>query len=115
MKRATRDRIEAEVILRPANPRQDFRQPTRTESVKQFDPAERVVEKIADKLRKSGFEVVAQGSASISIAGPKALFERFFKLDSEVGSESETLDVPDEMKDQVEGIYVQSPPTYFQR
>jgi hypothetical protein len=82
--------------------------------VKQFEPPEGVVEKIADKLRKLGFKVLALGSGSISISGPKVLFERFFKLASEASPGSETLDVPDEMKDQVEGIYVQSPPTYFQ-
>jgi hypothetical protein len=113
MKKAFSDRIEAEVILRPANPGQNIRQAIRAESVKRFDPPEGTVERVAGKLRKLGFEIVAQGAGSISIAGPKVLFEGFFKLDSEAGPGSETLDVPDEMKDQVEGIYVQSPPTYY--
>src|SRR5437773_8584371 len=114
MKKAFRE-IEAEVILRPASPKQNIRQAIRAESVKQFDPPEGAVEEVVGKLRKLGFKVVAQGSGSISIAGPKELFERFFNLDSEGNTGSETLKVPDEMKDEVEGIYVQSPPTYFQR
>lgn len=114
MKKKSSHRIEAEVIVRPSDRSQNIRQPIRAASVEQFDPPKGAVETVAHKLRKLGFEVMAEGSGSISIAGPKALFERFFKLDSGASPGNAALEVPDEMKDQVEGIYVQSPPTYFQ-
>src|SRR5438034_6634436 len=106
MEGRSQDRIEAEVILRPADPAQSIQRAIRAESVRQFAPPEGAMERLTDKLGKFGFEVVAQGLGSISIAGPKALFERFFRLDAKGSSENETLDVPDEIKDEVEGIYV---------
>jgi len=108
-----KDRIEAEVILRPGDPSQTIEQPIRAASVRKLEPAEETIERVTNKLRELGFEVVAQGSGSISIAGSKALFSRHFKLDEKKNPESETLFVPEEIKDGVEGIYVQTPATYF--
>jgi len=113
MGRAIDDRIEAEVILRPSDPSKNLGQPIRAETVEQLAAPKGAMKRISDKLRKFGFAVVAEGSASISIAGPKALFEKFFKLDSDADLKTQTLDVPDDLKDEVEGIYIQDRPIYF--
>ena len=114
MKRKPGDRIEAEVVLRRSDESKSIKQPIRADSVTHFVPAKERVERIMTTLRKLGFEVVAEGVSSISIAGPKILFDRFFKSTASANFENESLDIPDSMKDEVEGIYIQDPPTYFQ-
>jgi hypothetical protein len=111
MKDRREDRLEAEVILRPAKRGESIEQTIRAQSVDRFDPPPETQEKVIGGLKNFGFEVVAQSSNSISIAGPMALFERVFRMDPG----SETLIVPREIRDQVEGVYLQRPPTYFEQ
>ena len=93
MRKTLGHRIEAEVVLKSSDAD---------------------MKKVANELGNLGFEVVAQGSRSISIAGPRALFETHFKLGEQTDPENETLKIPDEIREEVEGIYLQTPATYFQ-
>lgn len=114
MKSKAKARIEAEVILRPDNPTADSKKAVRAESVRQLEASPETVQKVIDKLQTLGFEVTAQSTTSVSIAGPSALFEKVLKanLQGDV-NQDDTLSVPQEINTHVEGIYIQRPPTYF--
>lgn len=114
MKSKAKDRIEAEVILRPANPTANIKGAVRAESVRQLEASPEAVQKVVDKLQALGFEVTAQSTTSVSIAGPSALFEKSFKAKLKGDAkQDDMLSVPQEINNHVEGIYIQRPPTYF--
>jgi hypothetical protein len=104
MKGKAKDRLEAEVLLRPAAGAQD------EEWARAAGASSEVIEKVTRKLKDLGFEVTAEGAISISVSGPKELFERLGK--GEQGSVAEGLTVPEDLSEHVEGIYIQSRPTY---
>ena len=108
MKRKAKDRVEAEVLLRPAPP-EAGEAASKAGSARRAGASQEVVEKVADRLRALGFKVTAQSGTSISISGPGELFEKVFKA----GAQAEELSVPADVNEHVEGVYVQSPPTYF--
>lgn len=109
MKDKREDRLEAEVILRPAKHLESIEQAIRAQSVDKFAPPPEAAQSVVGKLKDSGFDVIAQSANSISVAGPRALFEKVFKMEPP----RDELIVPKEIDDQVEGIYLQAPPKYF--
>lgn len=112
---AASDKISAEVVL------QDF-------SDAELDVAR---EKTLQHLVKSGFEIVAESRRSISVSCTSEQFEALFKCSvvpqqrakspatdfGPLSGASMTTDkpptVPQELKDEVESVYVQAPPTMF--
>ena len=114
MKRKVKDRVEAEVMLRPADPTADRGTPVRAETVHRFAAPAGAAASVAERLRDLGFEVTAQSPTSVSISGPKSLFEQVFKSGAAAGRQGgDALTVPEEISEHVEGVYVQAPPTYF--
>lgn len=107
------DRIEAEVLLRQPKPVAGTKTTTRAQSAGQRAPDSETVEKVANRLRALGFEVLAQSPVSVSIAGTRALFTRVLKMSDAPDEISHDLIVPGDLEDYVEGVYVQVPPTYF--
>jgi hypothetical protein len=99
--------LHAEVVLRGAV-RQSF-----SLSAEDTIPATSTDPGISlqDRLRQFGFQIVAASPTSISIAGRRELFSRIFGLEDAEGS----LPVPEEIVEQVEGIYLQPIPDYFGR
>ena len=65
---------------------------------------------LSNRLRDLGFDVLAVSPVSISIRGPAVLFQN--ALGGEAGG---SIAVPAEWRDEVEGIYVQPSPEYFDR
>jgi hypothetical protein len=109
------DYLEAEVLLRPADERAARGElAANARSVRHFEAPPQTVEAVARKLRECGFTVTATSPTSISIAGSSALFAQVFqaKLDAPSPRASE-LSVPEELQEQVQGVYLQTPPTYF--
>jgi hypothetical protein len=116
MKKKSSDVVEAEVMLRPADPTADSTQAVNAASVHRFEAKPETVEKVVKRLRDLGFKVTAQSTTSISIAGPSALFEQVFKAktgDDAADAEDDAVSVPAEIKNHVSGVYIQRPPTYF--
>jgi hypothetical protein len=108
------DRIEAEVILRPTGDRSsEPRQAPEAKSIHQFEASPEVVNDVSSRLRALGFEVTASSPLTISIAGPRKLFEKVFQAELVEGFGPTSLNVPREMDEHVEGVYVQTPPIYF--
>src|SRR5256885_14544497 len=97
-----KDRIEAEVVLRPRRP-VAAKAPVRAKSLDQFEAAPKTVEKLIRKLNELGFQVLAVSPTSISIAGTRAAFERVFKLTDGPDSSPPDLTVPRDLEDYVEG------------
>ena len=87
--------------------------------------------KVCELLCKSGINIVAQGKRSISVECATDQFEKTFKCSiversrntapvmdfGPVAGSAFTTDrppsIPDELKDVVESIYIQTPPTMF--
>jgi hypothetical protein len=98
----SKDIVHAEVILQ---------QPKAAKKSTKNQKSLEAADKVAGKLRAMGFEVSAVSPLTISISGPAKLFEQ--ELGAGEGMQSSELKVPKELAGQVEGIYVQRPPTYF--
>jgi hypothetical protein len=115
MKGEPKARIEAEVILRPADERvSKSKQSPDAKSIRQFEASPQAVNGVSSKLCDLGFDVTATSPLTISIAGPRELFERVFQAKFTDQSDSSTsLSIPEEMRNYVDGIYIQTPPTYF--
>ncbi|MBI4456854.1 MAG: hypothetical protein HY644_13285 [Acidobacteria bacterium] len=108
------DRIEAEVILRPASGGAELPPIPTAENIRQFEAAPHVVDEISAKLRAMGFVVTTVSPFTISISGPRVLFERVFRCKLTSGGEtSAPLVLPEEIAEHVEQVYIQTPPIYF--
>src|SRR4051812_46988304 len=111
MKKQPEKQIQAEVLLKA-----DGEQPQKSRGVADAgsgtdpDAAQQALNDIVSKLREWGFEVTAASPTSISIAGPRELFEQVFQ--TKLSGPSSSLNVPEELQHAIEGIYVQMPPTY---
>jgi hypothetical protein len=115
MNRASKDIVEAEVILRPATEHKSSRgSESKAKTVRQSEALPETVDYVSSKLRALGFDVLATTPLTISIAGSKELFKRVFHA-AFVGEDesSASLKTPDDLEIHVEGIYIQVPPTYF--
>jgi hypothetical protein len=104
------EQIPAEVVLRPGDnesaPSPSF---ATAENIHQFAPKPGALERTVSSLRDLGFRIVTTGPMTISIEGPRPLFDKIFHG----SSHNQALRVPDELADQVKGIYVQPPPVRF--
>ena len=113
--RASKEIVEAEVILRPATEsRYKKRSTSKVKASRQSEVLPETVDFVSRKVRALGFDVLAASPLTISIAGPKELFKHVFHTDF-VGeyASSASLEIPDDLKEYVEGIYIQVPPIYF--
>ncbi len=115
--------ISAEVILKSKTGKSMFepRVVVTSENVSDFMPDETTISKVSDILREMGFEIF-HGEHSISIQGPKTLFEKIFKIKIIIEKDkNETftiksnvpINVSSSMKNYVEKIFFPEPPEYF--
>lgn len=114
MKNDTKNQIEAEVILRAAP--SSATKSKQSHQVESIEPSEALLEEagdVSEKLLSMGFEVLAASPLTISISGPKDMFERIFQVDIAEHDEANSLNVPQDIDHDVEGIYIQVPPTYY--
>jgi subtilisin family serine protease len=97
------------------------------ENVNQYYSEAADIAAASNELRQRGFEVLEEGQVTISIAGPRQLFEEVFgarfstqrtalMVDQEVEfMTSETLlQAPDELANLIEGIAIARPPEYYE-
>jgi len=117
MKRASKNMVEAEVILRPASEHTASKgSVSKAKTIRQSEASAETVDYVSSKLRALGFDVLTATPLTISIAGSKELFKQVFHA-AFVGEDesSASLKTPDDLEEHVEGIYIQVPPTYFKR
>ncbi|MBB1287371.1 hypothetical protein HRH25_23545 [Flavisolibacter sp. BT320] len=99
--------LEAEVLLKGADYTNQLNSPNEKEHIERSHY-------IIDVLKSLNFQIIATSSYSISIRGDKDAFRKAFKMIETTKSDFENLlKVPEVLKPYVEGIYLQSPPTYF--
>lgn len=102
------------------------------ESVEEYTSTPADIATSVRELRRLGFEVTSVSTATVSIAGPKELFQSTFKVrlkkeTQEVAPgvktdyysisrrpETTVLEAPDELSETIEGVTLAIPPTYFQ-
>jgi hypothetical protein len=107
-------------------------EPVTAETVETFTSTADDVAATARELRRLGFDVTDTSEATVSISGPKELFQSVFsvrlkKETSEVlpgkkadfyavSGEPETalLEAPGELRDLIEGVALSMPPTFFE-
>lgn len=71
------------------------------------------IEKVVNFLKEANFTIVAISPNSISIEGEVSNYERVFNMITDNEAKNEPITVPEILKDSVEGIYLQNPPTLF--
>jgi hypothetical protein len=72
--------LSAQVIVRPAVPRQRGAGPPTVDNVAEFLPAPDAAQAVQRELTKAGFVVGPLIGNSFSITGPSAAVERFFRV-----------------------------------
>jgi hypothetical protein len=103
-------RISAEVVLRPASDAvSPAQQIVTADRVPQLEPPPGALHRVVDRLRALGFEIVSKSPLTVSIAGPKHLFEEVFQAPPDL----EPLSVPEELAADIKGVFVQQSPIHF--
>src|SRR4051812_240487 len=98
MKQQLKKQVQAEVLLKAASEQpQKSKGVAETGSAGNPDASQQTLNDVVSKLREWGFEVTAASPSSISIAGPRELFEQVFQAKfSEQSAGSSALSVPEE-------------------
>ena len=115
--------ISAEVILKSKSGKSMLESGVivTSENVSEFAPDETSISKVSTMLRDMGFNIFL-GEYSISIEGPKDLFEKTFKTKLIVEKDknrgfhiknNSSIPVPSSMKNYVEKIFFPEKPEYF--
>lgn len=103
-------RTSAEVVLRPAGPESSpARQNATADRIHQLEPPPGALHRVVGRLRALGFEIVSESPLTVSIAGPKQLFEDVFRASPDL----ESLHIPEELAADIQGVFVQEPPIHF--
>jgi subtilase family serine protease len=101
------------------------------DNISQFEPEKGAIDQTCDRLKNFGFRIVVSSKTSVSIAGPKQLFEKVFQTKLEkrtkavVKSGTKRLDVvyfeavqpwkiPVELSELVEAVAFAEPPILFE-
>ena len=108
--------ISAEVVLKSKSGKSIFESGVvvTSENISEFMPDKTWISKAITTFQKMGFKTY-QGDYSISIIGPKNLFEEIFKtkISSAQDHKEHILDVPPNIKHLVERVFIPEKPEYF--
>ncbi|MCP4632829.1 MAG: hypothetical protein GY855_07865 [candidate division Zixibacteria bacterium] len=121
------------VILRSASGSSFLKTKTKItkDNIPQFEPEEGAIDQTCDRLKNFGFRIIISGKTSVSIAGPKQLFEKIFqtklvkrtkeivrsgkkKIDVVYFEAVEPWKIPDELSELVEAVALAEPPILFE-